>query len=220
MFAFNRMSKTAMISGIGCCTALITRAQAESTHVKVDSTHVKEGTAPLHAPTTKPVGPHLSIEMHYEYPFPFRRVEEFVVREKKKGPPDDNVTLRVEGMMFHYDVRMPWYARPFLGRSVHWVDEVSVDPIDKKMTEIGRNWSLTERGSVIDTSTWWESPDDPEVTLYKKTVEFDIKASWSAELIVRISTPLIHWFKVKSAACRANEIKVMNAEIDGEGGGE
>eukprot|EP00953_Heterococcus_sp_UTEX-ZZ885_P031347 16453-Heterococcus_DN1.PRE.2 len=40
-------------------------------------------------------------------------------------------------------------------------------------------------------------------------VDFDLKASWSAEVILRVSGPLIKWFKAKSAECREIETRAI-----------
>eukprot|EP00953_Heterococcus_sp_UTEX-ZZ885_P031348 16453-Heterococcus_DN1.PRE.3 len=114
-------------------------------------------------------GPLMSISMDYRYPFAWARVTNFVLSEKRKGPPDDSVQLTVEGLTFHYAVSMPWYSRILTGRTVLWDDVLTIDNDKQEMVEIGCNVNLREKGTVTDTSRWYAAPGQPEETLYTKT---------------------------------------------------
>eukprot|EP00611_Tribonema_gayanum_P000978 TRINITY_DN1073_c0_g1_i2.p4 TRINITY_DN1073_c0_g1~~TRINITY_DN1073_c0_g1_i2.p4 ORF type:complete len:118 (+),score=33.08 TRINITY_DN1073_c0_g1_i2:745-1098(+) len=106
---------------------------------------------------------------------------------------------------------MPWYARLLLGPVVLWDDVITVDYVKREMTERGRNTNLLSHGLVTDTSHWVASKENPQETLYTKTVDFNVKATWSAELILRVSGPLIKWFRAKSMLMREIETAAIAA---------
>ncbi|CAM9775257.1 unnamed protein product, partial [Phaeothamnion confervicola] len=113
------------------------------------------------------------------YPFPWPVVADFVLSEKAKGPPDDNVRLQMDETRYFYHVRMPWYARLVLGKEVIWVDDIIKNKQRQVLLEIGQNFSNTDKGTITDLSEWFADPRDPaNATLYTKIIEIHITYGW------------------------------------------
>ncbi|CAN0391218.1 unnamed protein product [Ascophyllum nodosum] len=148
------------------------------------------------------------------YPFPWDTVSSFVLREKARGPPDDMVTLKVDRNTFKYEVRMPWYARLVLGKSITWHDVFEVDPEAKVLGEDGANVSLQRLGHVRDVSSWRACEHNPGVTVFKKRIEFKIRMPLGPTIMAQVAQPLIKWFKSKSQLCRENEVKAIRQFLE------
>eukprot|EP00752_Nemacystus_decipiens_P007186 g6435.t1 len=157
-----------------------------------------------------------SIFMDFRYPFPWETTAAFVLRVKAKGPPDDMVTLEVDRNVFKYDVRMPWYARLMLGKSIAWHDVLLADPTTKTLSEDGINMSLRRMGTVRDSSCWRGCEEDPSVTLYTKRVDFDIRMPVGPTIMMQVAQPLMRWFRTKSHLCRELEVQAIRDFVEAE----
>ncbi|CAM9440838.1 unnamed protein product [Choristocarpus tenellus] len=159
----------------------------------------------------------VTFHMDFRYPFPWKTVSSFVLMEKKKGPPDDAVNLEVDGSIYRYTVMMPWYARLLLSKTVVWDDIVSIDNEKQVLAEWGTNTSHRKMGSVVDSSVWSASESDPAITLYKKQVDFNVNIPIGPTIALKVASPLIKWFKTKSALCRQIEVDAMRAYFNEDG---
>eukprot|EP00903_Cladosiphon_okamuranus_P012326 g11557.t1 len=159
-----------------------------------------------------------SIFMDFRYPFPWETTAAFVLRVKAKGPPDDMVTLEVDRNVFKYHVRMPWYARLVLGKTIAWNDVLQADPTTKTLSEEGINTSLRRMGTVRDCSCWRGCEEDPNVTLYSKRVDFDIRMRVGPTIMMQVAQPLMRWFRTKSHLCRELEVEAIREFIESEKG--
>ncbi|CAM9158029.1 unnamed protein product [Pylaiella littoralis] len=159
-----------------------------------------------------------SIFMDFRYPFPWEVTAAFVLRAKAKGPPDDMVTLEVDRNVFKYDVRMPWYARFILGKNIIWHDVLHADPATKMLSEDGMNMNLLRMGTVRDCSSWRACNDDPNVTLYSKRVDFEIRMPVGPTIMMQVAQPLMQWFRTKSHLCRELEVQSIRDFLVSEKG--
>ncbi|CAM9332034.1 unnamed protein product [Chrysoparadoxa australica] len=169
------------------------------------------------SPASSHMGPQLSFDTDFRYPYPWEVVYGFVLSEKAKGPPDKAVTLVVEGNTYHYTIKLPWYARLTLGPTVQWDDVITLDMKERKLLEVGNNTSHCHRGTVNDISCWRVSPEDAQVTLYTKKVTFEFKTrAWGPGLIMRLGKPLISWFKVTSRQARVNDCEKIAVHLNSQ----
>ncbi|CAM9492720.1 unnamed protein product [Scytosiphon promiscuus] len=159
-----------------------------------------------------------SILMDFRYPFPWETTAAFVLRVKAKGPPDEMVTLEVDRNVFKYNVRMPWYARLVLGKNIIWQDVLQADPTTKTLSEDGININLRRMGTVRDYSSWKACGEDPNVTLYSKRVDFNIRMPVGPTIMMQVAQPLMRWFRDKSQLCRELEVQAIRDFIESEKG--
>ncbi|CAM9434997.1 unnamed protein product [Ectocarpus sp. 12 AP-2014] len=159
-----------------------------------------------------------SILMDFRYPFSWETTTAFVLRVKAKGPPDEMVTLEVDRNVFKYNVHMPWYARLVLGKNIIWHDVLHANPATKTLSEDGINMSLQRLGTVRDCSSWRACEDDPNVTMYSKRVDFDIRMPVGPTIMMQVAQPLMRWFRTKSHLCRELEVQAIRDFIEAEKG--
>ncbi|CAM9372385.1 unnamed protein product [Ectocarpus fasciculatus] len=78
--------------------------------------------------------------------------------------------------------------------------------------------SLQRLGTVRDYSSWRACEDDPNVTVYSKRVDFDIRMPVGPTIMMQVAQPLMRWFRTKSHLCRELEVQAIREFIELEKG--
>ena len=151
--------------------------------------------------------------IRYEYPFPWKMVNEFVHRQKVTGKTSYDrvkVTLEEGGedegkTSILYDVSVPWALRLALPKVVQWRDICYVDKRGEVRTEIGENITWAHKKQLREVTTWRASEDGLH-TLYFKEVPINIP--WIPEPIINRGLSIVRHYCLLA---REQEVELMKS---------